>query len=653
MPNSDKLAGFTASVDARDSVSVLRVLSALRAARSTILSEDKMLFLKCAGGTCPKDIGALLAEWDYQSIAKIPASKTLCFASAGVVERYGEDPGQSIREKVAAIRKGGIVSALPRLKRARNLALDLRGLRPKVLRGRKLNKLLEKPEKFLEDSSLGLLSGAGLRAYQTIASLPWPSAKSRIPSSDGLARRSVVLFLGEQQTSDYAALARFSKALDADTELLVVLWAESSTSLSHILGAIQCPQARIFVLPNCDSRHALAYVLARCLGGQVAVAKQTVPPRSLSGAFHSIDENTEFVVEYTEFFLAPNVVWLSTVAKRGTAASEHAGLAAWLDTLGPGPTSQVVPQLEGVTDYWCYSSVPMSRPFGDTRELSEIPTCFERKPAWVRRGETQAEDASPLISVVMTVYNAEKTVEAALDSILQQTHSKLEVFVVDDCSTDRSLAILQKKAAEDSRVRVLQTPRNVGTYFAKNVGLRFARGAFVAFQDSDDVSALHRLELQASALISEPADVGNFTRYQRLSELGDAVWFDQAPHRPGYITLMLRRAEALRLVGYFDSVRVAADTEYFDRLHVVTGSEVRLLPVVAYHARHAEGSLTTSGPHAFTTNAEGAAVMPASRRAYRASARQWHEEIFNGESSSLMPFPASTRPFPAPEAMQP
>ena len=104
--------------------------------------------------------------------------------------------------------------------------------------------------------------------------------------------------------------------------------------------------------------------------------------------------------------------------------------------------------------------------------------------------------AEPLISVVVPVYNAAGSVHRSLRSVLAQTLSDFELIVIDDCSTDGSADILRGYVALDDRVRVLSTEKNSGPGVARNVGLRNAKGRYIAFLDSDDIWMKHKLERQ-------------------------------------------------------------------------------------------------------------------------------------------------------------
>lgn len=98
-----------------------------------------------------------------------------------------------------------------------------------------------------------------------------------------------------------------------------------------------------------------------------------------------------------------------------------------------------------------------------------------------------------LISVIVPVYNAEKYLARCVDSILAQTHSNLDIILVDDGSRDASGAICDAYAARDPRVRVIHKA-NAGVSAARNDGIDAARGEFIAFCDNDDFYAPAMLE---------------------------------------------------------------------------------------------------------------------------------------------------------------
>jgi glycosyltransferase involved in cell wall biosynthesis len=108
------------------------------------------------------------------------------------------------------------------------------------------------------------------------------------------------------------------------------------------------------------------------------------------------------------------------------------------------------------------------------------------------------------ISVLLPVYNVEPYVAEALASIQSQTFSDIEIVVVDDGSTDRTLRIVEQFASTDRRIKVVRRARNHGLSAALNFGLTFCRAPFIARMDGDDIALPTRLEKQLLFLEANP-----------------------------------------------------------------------------------------------------------------------------------------------------
>lgn len=104
------------------------------------------------------------------------------------------------------------------------------------------------------------------------------------------------------------------------------------------------------------------------------------------------------------------------------------------------------------------------------------------------------------ISVVIPSYNRAKTITSCLDSVCNQTVPPLEVIVVDDCSTDATVELVNKYSRSHPSVRCLALDRNSGAQMARNRGIKEASGEWIAFQDSDDEWVSDKLEKQIAAL---------------------------------------------------------------------------------------------------------------------------------------------------------
>ena len=99
----------------------------------------------------------------------------------------------------------------------------------------------------------------------------------------------------------------------------------------------------------------------------------------------------------------------------------------------------------------------------------------------------------PLISVIIPVYNTEKYLRTCLDSIVNQTHSNLQIILIDDGSTDNSGLICDEYAQKDSRI-ICVHQQNGGVSKARNEGLKIATGDYIHFPDSDDYLDLDTYE---------------------------------------------------------------------------------------------------------------------------------------------------------------
>ena len=118
---------------------------------------------------------------------------------------------------------------------------------------------------------------------------------------------------------------------------------------------------------------------------------------------------------------------------------------------------------------------------------------------------------SPMVTIGITCYNAEETIERAIRSALEQTWKNSEVLVVDDASTDHSVSVVQAQIREDIRFRVLTTEENRGVAAARNRIVSEAEGEFIAFFDDDDISDPLRIEKQLERSIACELELGTKT----------------------------------------------------------------------------------------------------------------------------------------------
>jgi glycosyltransferase involved in cell wall biosynthesis len=121
------------------------------------------------------------------------------------------------------------------------------------------------------------------------------------------------------------------------------------------------------------------------------------------------------------------------------------------------------------------------------------------------------------VTVIITTYNYGRFVQEAIDSVISQTETDLQILVVDDGSTDDTPAVLAR--IRDPRVEIVRTA-NQGISAARNEGLSRAKGDFIAFLDADDRWTSRKLEHQLQVMSTEPDMVAVFTNFVRFDERG-------------------------------------------------------------------------------------------------------------------------------------
>lgn len=129
------------------------------------------------------------------------------------------------------------------------------------------------------------------------------------------------------------------------------------------------------------------------------------------------------------------------------------------------------------------------------------------------------------VTVLTAVYNAESYLRQCLDSLKGQTLADCQFICIDDCSDDGSLQILQGYARTDARFEVLRTPVNSGQAVARNLGLQFARGEYVAMLDADDWFAPDTLAQAYHALTSQHATCAVLQLVQHFEDTGEEVLY--------------------------------------------------------------------------------------------------------------------------------
>jgi glycosyltransferase involved in cell wall biosynthesis len=188
----------------------------------------------------------------------------------------------------------------------------------------------------------------------------------------------------------------------------------------------------------------------------------------------------------------------------------------------------------------------------------------------------KCSNGGPLVSVIIAAYNSPGTIATAIRSLQEQTWKNLEIIIVDDCSpTEETIAVAEKYAQNDKRIRMLKLPINRGAYVARNFGLNVCKGEYVTLHDSDDWSHPSKIEKQVRHLLANPGIIANQSlqvratndlNFTRLLSDGSLITANAS-------SLMFRRAPVVSHLGCWDTVRFSADNEFIRRLKKVFGEK--------------------------------------------------------------------------------
>ncbi len=224
--------------------------------------------------------------------------------------------------------------------------------------------------------------------------------------------------------------------------------------------------------------------------------------------------------------------------------------------------------------------------------------------------------AAPKVSVVIPVYNTETYLDEAIGCITSQTLADIEILAVDDGSTDGSLAVLERIAAADARVKVFTQP-NAGQSVARNVALGHARGEYVYFMDSDDRLDADAFELCYAKCREESLDFVIFdadafcevegfdlqaTNYDRAGKIADRVYtgldiLDELMAVGGYsvspcLSLVSRSYLDERNIRFYPGI-IHEDELYSAQLYV-PARRVGRIDRKFFHRRYRASSVMTS-----------------------------------------------------------
>lgn len=179
--------------------------------------------------------------------------------------------------------------------------------------------------------------------------------------------------------------------------------------------------------------------------------------------------------------------------------------------------------------------------------------------------------SNPVVSVLMTAYNREKFIAAAIESVLASTLTDFELIIVDDGSKDNTVQLAQQYAEKDSRVTVFVNEKNLGDYPNRNKAASYARGKYLKYLDSDDLIYPYGLEVFVNAMEAFPeAAVGVTSSVGQEDKPFPFLFSSEAAYQYNFYTIglfdigpsgLIFHAARFREVGGFSGKRYVGDTE--------------------------------------------------------------------------------------------
>ncbi|MEA2018888.1 MAG: FkbM family methyltransferase [Campylobacterota bacterium] len=257
-----------------------------------------------------------------------------------------------------------------------------------------------------------------------------------------------------------------------------------------------------------------------------------------------------------------------------------------------------------------------------------------------------AQTDGPLVSIIMPAFNAESFIEHSVNSLINQTWKNIEIIIVDDCSTDNTLAKIKELSKIDSRIKYLKNICNVGPYVSKNYALDISSGEYITGHDADDWAHPQRIENQVKYMVEHQNVKATITKMIRMDKNGKIVHLnkigktsDDGATRLASISTMFQSSFLKDTLGYWDSVKFGADSEMISRAEKILGENFVVLRQLSMICLDIETSLTNDPNHGVSKTTG----ISDSRKFYRDQWMEWHKSI--DLNNAYMTFPHSPRKF--------
>lgn len=210
------------------------------------------------------------------------------------------------------------------------------------------------------------------------------------------------------------------------------------------------------------------------------------------------------------------------------------------------------------------------------------------------------------VSIIVPIYNAESYIDKCIQSMINQTLKDIEIILVDDGSTDRSVEISNKYAEKDERIKIIKQ-KNKGVSSARNYGISIAKGDFITFVDSDDFIEIDMLEILYNAAIDNNCDVvlsgikivkDNNIKYKFTTdskiytkqEVFKLFYFDKEPFSPNYAWGKLIKRSICNKIKFREDIFLMEDALFSMELFINCSNNIMFLKKYLYNYVQRDGS---------------------------------------------------------------
>ena len=162
-----------------------------------------------------------------------------------------------------------------------------------------------------------------------------------------------------------------------------------------------------------------------------------------------------------------------------------------------------------------------------------------------------------MVSIITPVYNCSHLIESTIESVIRQSFTDWEMILVDDCSSDNSVAVVQSFVEQDLRIKLIRLTENSGAAVARNTAIDAAKGRYISFLDSDDLWLPNKLEKQLD-FMQENNYPFTFSAYDKIDKSGVRFGHVGVPNIVSYSDLLKMCSIGCLTAMY--------DTEYFGKV---------------------------------------------------------------------------------------